>query len=74
MLLIAWRCCLAWCSVSFWFFVMLVLLALVVGKRPSSCFHCVGGRFCFIRSTLLDCVAVRVAVVANKFTTMKIWS
>ena len=65
MLLIAWRCCLAWCSVSFWFFVMLVLLALVVGKRQSSCFHWFGGRFRFIRSTLLDFAAVHVALFAN---------
>jgi len=74
MLLIAWRCCLAWCSVSFWFFVMLVLLALVVGKRPSSCFHCVGGRFCFIPSTLHDFVAVDVAAFANSLTVTTIGS
>ena len=65
MLLVAWRCCLAWCSVSCWCFVILVLLALVVGKRPSSRFHCFGGRFCFVRSTLLDFLAVHVALFAN---------
>ena len=65
MLLIAWRCCLAWCSVSCWFFVMLVLLALVVGKRPSKLFELCWWSFLFIRSTLLDFIAVHVAVDAK---------
>ena len=44
---------------------MLVLLAPVVGKRPSTLFELCWWSFCFIRSTLLDFIALRVTVDAN---------
>jgi hypothetical protein len=65
MLLIALRGCSAWCYVPCWYFVILALLALVVGKHPCSRFHCVGSRVCFIPSTPLDVVAVGVADFAS---------
>ena len=64
MLLIALRCCSAWCCVSFSYFVILVLLVLVVGKHQCSSFHCLLS-FWFLPSVLLDAVAVALAVCAH---------